>query len=245
MFDKTPASIGGTARPRVESAAFVVQAVPQSSGLWQQQQRLKSRRRRPTSGNGNDSVDAEHAAPLPRLRATPRASPSGSRERDSIQRARPDVRRAAARVGARARSSGGSTSRSRGCLSSAAPQTIADPPMKVRWQAEEVQAHGRGAGGNSSGRVAAAGDLEVEFSSSSDVFGGGVTGEGGVIVGGEGRSSDVSGGAAPDSAMPYAKDMKLGLGHEEGGQQSELASEEGKGMGQEKVQLGPGIDDYR
>ncbi|CAN0020765.1 unnamed protein product, partial [Pylaiella littoralis] len=80
-----------------------------------------------------------------------------------IQRTRPDVHRPAAQVGAGA-SSGGSTSRNRGSLSSAAPQTIADPAIRVLWQAEEVQAHGRG-GRSNSGRIAAAASLEVESSS--------------------------------------------------------------------------------
>lgn len=182
-----------------------------SNGLSQ----LKSRRRR-TSGLGLNS-DQLHAVPLPRASAE-------RPERASAQRCRRRARWPAARVGA-------GTSRNRGSLSSAAPQTVADPAVQTRCGAEDTP-NGRSIGNRGGGF--AAGGIGVELECNSGGAGGSSSNGHVRVVGGE-ASTNVSATAALREELPY-----MGTGDE-----SDLDGDMG-GEGMEgEGELEAGVDEYR
>lgn len=201
--------------------AFVAPAVPPHSSISGCLTRLKSRRSsRGICGLSLDS-DPLHAAALPR-------SSSGQRDQASSQRCRRRARWPAARVGA-------GTSRNRGSLSSAAPQTLADPVVQVRCGAEETP-NGRDVGYR--GGAFAAGGIGVELGNSGgggDSSAGSSSSSGDVrlVVGGE--ESNVSVSAARDD-LPY-----IGAGDEEPGGGF---LDEGEGV-EGEVELDSGIDEHR
>lgn len=129
---------------------------------------------------------------------------------------------------------GTGTSRNRGSLSSAAPQTLADPAVQVRCGAKGGP-NGRSIGSN--GGSFAAGGLEVELGCSSGGGSGGSSSGGDVrVVGDEASTSNVSAAVREDEDLPY-----MGAGDE-----SILDGEvAGEGAEEGEVELGAGIDDYR
>ena len=104
-----------------------------------------------------------HALPCP-LSSSPLTS-GRPHEQIRLQRGRHRARSPAARIGAGAAGANAS-SRNRGSLSSAAPQTVDDISVKVRRKIDQIEAT---AGGRGGGRVAAASGLDVGFEN--DVFG--------------------------------------------------------------------------
>lgn len=130
--------------------------LPSSSSLQDQGCRLKS------SQSTNDT--RLHAVLNP-LSSSPLTS-ARPHEQARLQRGRHRARSPAARIGAGAAGANAS-SRNRGSLSSAAPQTVADIAVKLRRKIDQIEATAGGRGG-ARGRVAASG-LEVGFDN--DVFG--------------------------------------------------------------------------
>lgn len=212
MLEGAAASTGRLSRP-CRLGAFVVPVVPPTHSSYLSQQ-LKSRRRR-TSGFTSDPL---HAVPLPGVS-------SGTHEHGVAQRCRCRAGWAASRVGA-------GTSRNRGSLSSAAPQTLADPAITARCGAEETRDE-RG-GGRNGGRFDAGG-VGPEISSSS-----------GSYSSGSSEYDEVRMVAAEAGNVSALGEELSYMRHEHDGHREDVLDGEVGGEGEEGgIELEAGIDESR
>lgn len=164
---------GNTAQQWRERAFVVPPVPPKSQQSQEQKSQGRSRLSSPVSGREDhrelkSSVSGNtgtclHAVPLPRASATPASSRPYSRT--SVRRTRPRARWQASRAGGGATSAGGNVRKRGSPLSSAAPQTLADPAVRIRRKVDELEA---AAARHDIGKVAAGG---VDIGVDPDLFG--------------------------------------------------------------------------